>query len=161
MRALTLRKEARMHRKKGRGHVGDGDGLTAVDFIEKKAIAINRKEIHIRRKPTNIIVRTAPIRSSNPAVPNRPTPDFDASIPSVFRYNKAVIIANAKRMTIAMMTPPSSFIRESKAVSAFSAAVQSAALVQSVIPRSLMTERAVAMKAPTARTMPTIAVMKP
>ncbi len=51
-------------------------------------------------------------------MPNRPTPDFDASVPSDFRYSKAVRIANAKRMTNAMMTPPSSVKRESKAVSA-------------------------------------------
>jgi len=115
----------------------------------------------MRRNPITIIVRTAPIRSSRPAVPNRPTPDFDASIPSDFRYSKAVRIANAKRMTNAMMIPPSSVKRESKAVSALIISVHSAALVQSVIPRSETTVRAVATKAPKAKTMPTIVVMKP
>ncbi len=115
----------------------------------------------MRRNPTTIIVRTAPIRSSRPAVPNRPTPDFDASIPSDFRYSQAVRIANAKRMTSAMMTPPSRVKIASKAVPALTSAVHSAALVQSVIPRSAMTVRAVAIKAPKATTMPTIVVMKP
>lgn len=143
------------------GHGGDGGDSTAVSFIEKKAIAINRKETQIRRNPTTTIVRTAPTKSSRPAVPNKPTPDFDESIPSDFRYSQAVRIANTKRMTKAMMTPPSSVKRESKAVSEVNMAVHSAALVQSVIPRSATTARAVAMKAPAARTMPTIAVMKP
>ncbi len=150
-----------MHGKKGRGHGGDGGGSTAVGLIEKKAIAINRKQIQIRTKPIKIIVRTAPISSSRPAVPNRPTPDFDASVPSDFRYRKAVRIANAKRMTTAMMTPPSSFKIVSKAVSSVSTVVHSVASVQSVIPRSAMTVRAVAKKAPKAETMPTIVVMKP
>ena len=47
-------------------------------FIEKNPTANSMKAIHINTKPTKIIVKTAPINNSNPAMPNMFTPDFAA-----------------------------------------------------------------------------------
>lgn len=56
-----------------------GSGL-----IWKKAIAINRIAIQMRRKPTRTIVKNAPTSNSRPAVENRVALDFAESVFSDF-----------------------------------------------------------------------------
>ena len=66
----------------GSGEVvgGDGEGGGDVDLTEKNATVISMNAIQMSMKPTKIMVSTAPINSSSPAVLNVPTADFSASL---------------------------------------------------------------------------------
>ena len=56
--------------------------------------------IHIRISPKpKIIIKTAPINKSNPAVENKPVPDFSATCLRERLRRKVAIIANTQRMT--------------------------------------------------------------
>lgn len=87
----------------GGGGVADGCCVGCVG-IEKNAIASIISAIHRSRKPITIIVRMAPMRINNPAVPNRPTLLFaDRDLKDLLK-KIAVIIANAKSTIRAMST---------------------------------------------------------
>lgn len=60
-------------------------------------MASNSAEIQIRINPMpNRMINTAPIRSSNPAVENKPTPDFIESVLSERLTKNAEIIENTQ-----------------------------------------------------------------
>jgi hypothetical protein len=71
-------------------------------LIEKNAIARNSKDIHMRRNPTKIIVKKAPIKNISPVSPNRSTFDTFERSDSVLLARKPVIIANTKKTTRAL-----------------------------------------------------------
>lgn len=74
-------------------------------LIEKNATASSMKPIHISINPTRIMVKTAPISISSPAVLNIPTPDFVARVSSDFLKNMNEMTKNTKRTIKATMTP--------------------------------------------------------
>jgi hypothetical protein len=79
--------------------VAAGVAGCACGFIEKKAIARISVAIHMRIRPTAIIVSTAPINISSPVVPNKPTPVFVDRSPSDFLRKIAVMMTKTKSTT--------------------------------------------------------------
>ena len=72
-------------------------GCSICGFIWKKAIAIKSTAIHIRTKPITGII--APARSSNPAVPNKPTFDLAETRFRDLQVKKAAIMKNIHMIT--------------------------------------------------------------
>ncbi len=97
------------------GGGGGGEAWAACDGIWKNAMAIRSSEIHIKMKPMRIIVRTAPIKSSIPAVPKSPTPVLFDDSDIDFLKKTAATTTNMKRTTNAMMIPPRKAIISPKA----------------------------------------------
>lgn len=60
----------------GGGNIGGEGGLVKGGFIEKKPIAASIQATSITSRPMNIMVKMAPISSSNPAVLNIFSLDF-------------------------------------------------------------------------------------
>ena len=72
----------------------------------KKAIASTSAAIHIRINPNpTIMINAAPISSSNPVVPNKPTFDFAETCFSERLVKKAAIIANIHTTAITKNIP--------------------------------------------------------
>ena len=68
-------------------------GYACWGFIWKKAIASNSAEIQIRINPMpKRTINAAPMNISNPAVENKPTPDFAESVPSERLIKNAAIM---------------------------------------------------------------------
>ena len=79
--------------------MGGGGACAACALIWKNAIAAIKMPIHIRRKPIAIMVRTAPINISSPAVPNKPAPVFEESRLRDLLKKNAARMANTKSTT--------------------------------------------------------------
>jgi hypothetical protein len=74
--------------------------------MRKKAIASNSAEIQIRINPMpKRMINTAPMSSSNPAVENKPTPDFAESVPSERLIKNAASIENTQRIMNTTINP--------------------------------------------------------
>ena len=72
----------------------------------KKAIASISAEIQIRISPIPTrMINTAPMSSSNPAVENKPTPDFSESVPKERLKKNAAIIENTQRISNTVKIP--------------------------------------------------------
>lgn len=68
-------------------------------FIEKNPTASSMKAIHINTRPTKIIVKTAPINNSNPAVLNMFTPVLAERVVNDLLRKMDATTTNAKSTT--------------------------------------------------------------
>lgn len=144
---------------------GAGAGVVGWVFSEKNATISSMNPIQIRITPNMIIVSTAPISISRPAVPNIPTPDFEARRFRDFLTSMNAMMENANSTTTEIISPVRAVVRADPKTSMKTLIsviccdqVDGSAKLK---PDMVITVRTVAAMAATKATTPTIAVITP